>query len=67
MDISWKDDNSSGGAQATGLILDGGRCPLTNKEKCEVLSNGWQPQELCHALQCSQLKFLEPQNKTEAA
>ncbi len=31
-------------------------CPYTNSGKCALLTKGWQPQELCLALECEQME-----------
>lgn len=33
-------------------------CPYTNSAQCALLAKGWQPQELCVALECDQMKTL---------
>ena len=53
MDELWTDDDHLG---------DGGNddfyCPYTNGTECPVITKGWQPQELCDALECNQLKLV---------
>jgi hypothetical protein len=34
-------------------------CPYTNAAQCALLTKGWQPQELCMALECEQVKLVE--------
>ena len=38
-------------------------CPYTNGGQCPVLTKGWQPQELCEALECDQLRLLGQDKK----
>jgi hypothetical protein len=33
-------------------------CPYTNDAQCALLTKGWQPQELCLALECEQVKLV---------
>ena len=33
-------------------------CPYTNAAQCALLTKGWQPQELCLALECDQVKLI---------
>jgi len=33
-------------------------CPYTNAAECALLAKGWQPQELCLALECEQMKLI---------
>lgn len=33
-------------------------CPYTNSAKCALLAKGWQPQELCQALECEQMQLV---------
>ena len=33
-------------------------CPYTNAAQCALLAKGWQPQELCLALECEQAKLV---------
>ncbi len=34
-------------------------CPYTNSAECAVLMKGLQPQELCLALECEQVKLVQ--------
>lgn len=36
-------------------------CPYTNGDRCALMEKGWQPQELCVALDCEQLKHFHRQ------
>ena len=42
-------------------------CPYTNRDECALLTKGWQPQELCAALECEQLKYLRRRRRSQAA
>lgn len=43
-------------------------CPYTNGAECALLVKGWQPQELCHTLECDQLKlFQRPRRRRRRA
>ena len=33
-------------------------CPYTNAAQCALLTKGWQPQELCLALECDQVRLV---------
>lgn len=32
-------------------------CPYTDGAVCALMVKGWEPQELCRALDCTQLRF----------
>ena len=34
-------------------------CPYTNAAECALLTKGLQPQELCLALECAQMKVVQ--------
>lgn len=34
-------------------------CPYTNAAECALLTKGLQPQELCMALECAQMKLVQ--------
>lgn len=44
-------------------------CPYTNADRCALIEKGWQPQELCAALECAQLKYFQrrPRKRGRAA
>lgn len=46
-------------------------CPYTNAAECALLTKGWQPQELCLALECEQVKLVHghhrPHRRNRAA
>lgn len=48
---------------------DGGFfCPYTSGPECALTAKGWQPQELCSAIECEQLKFFHrSRRRNEAA
>lgn len=60
-----QDDYSSLDDDTTGTFY----CPYTNGAECALLVKGWQPQELCVALECEQLKLFRHDGgrRTEAA
>ena len=39
-------------------------CPYTNAAQCALLTKGWQPQELCLAIECDQVKLVHKQHQT---
>lgn len=56
MGSSWFDEIDDDDA-----MMDGAPefyCPYTNAARCALLIKGWQPQELCLALECEQVKLL---------
>lgn len=69
MNPNSQDDNNTNTSPTTNTTHNTCHCPLTNGDKCAVLANGWQPQELCHALKCEQLKLIDPDScrRNEAA
>ena len=38
-------------------------CPYTNSSDCALFAKGWQPQELCEALECVQMKLFQKANR----
>ena len=40
-------------------------CPYTDAAQCALLTKGLQPQELCHALECDQVKLVRGQYSLE--
>lgn len=34
-------------------------CPYTNAAECALVTKGLQPQELCQALECAQMKLVQ--------
>lgn len=44
-------------------------CPYTNCARCALMEKGWQPQELCVALECEQLRYFRrrPRRRRKAA
>lgn len=42
-------------------------CPYTNRAECALIAKGWQPQELCDALECDQLKLFRRSHKQNEA
>ncbi|MCE5313838.1 MAG: hypothetical protein ABFD49_09055 [Armatimonadota bacterium] len=42
-------------------------CPYTNGAKCALIVKGWQPQELCESIDCSQLRLFTRSHKSKAA
>jgi len=68
MSGSWLDDYLGEGSydeDGVGAFY----CPYTNGAECALMTQGWQPQELCHDLECKQLKFvkLNPKKRKKAA
>jgi len=53
---SWLDDIRDLSQTSSG---DDIYCPYTNSDKCALLKKGWQPQELCLALECEQMQVLK--------
>ncbi len=38
-------------------------CPYTNGAVCALLVDGRKPQDLCHDLECNQLKYVRPRQR----
>lgn len=57
MSFNWLDDISGGSIDET--ASEEFYCPYTNSAKCALLTKGWQPQELCLALECEQMQMLK--------
>jgi hypothetical protein len=53
---SWLDDVSDKSLEENTTDF---YCPYTNSEKCALLIKGWQPQELCLALECEQMQLVK--------
>lgn len=62
MTSKWLDDSLTDGFQFGDEEMETFYCPYTNGSRCAVIERGWQVQELCVALECDQLKFVQ-QNK----
>ena len=54
---NWLDDTSNKPLEES--TNDGFYCPYTNSQKCALLTKGWQPQELCLALECEQMQQMK--------
>lgn len=54
---SWFDELSDNKPEEN--TAEGFYCPYTNSAKCALLTKGWQPQELCLALECEQMQILK--------
>ena len=39
-------------------------CPYTNTAQCALIAKGWQPQELCTALECRQVNLIQRNRNT---
>ncbi len=59
MATKWFDDSLDDGFIMGDEEADSFYCPYTNGSKCAVAQNGWDVQELCAALECEQLKFVQ--------
>lgn len=57
MSSDWIDDLLGGNKDIDDDASESLYCPYTNTEVCALIRNGWQPQELCEVLECSQLKL----------
>lgn len=57
MGSDWLDELLGESAASGEDQQDAFYCPYTNTAECALLSKGWQPQELCDALECDQLKL----------
>ena len=56
-------DQHCGVTEGEPLANKTGFCPYTGSEVCALLAKGWQPQELCLALECEQMEQVR-YNKT---
>ena len=63
MSADWMDDLLGDDPVFEDDPLEAFYCPYTNAAECALMSKGWQPQELCDALDCEQLKFFERRSK----
>ena len=63
MTENWLDGLPADGFLFGDEELDSFYCPYTNGSKCAVAENGWQVQELCEALECDQIKFVQQRKK----
>lgn len=57
MSSDWFDEFEHTGSGET--IEDSFYCPYTNSSECALLKKGLQPQELCLALECEQMKLVQ--------
>jgi len=53
---SWLDDISDDSLEES--TSEAFYCPYTNSAKCALLTKGWQPQELCLALECERMQIV---------
>ena len=69
MDSDWTDGILNNDALLGEDSSEGFYCPYTNGPDCPLFTRGWQPQELCVALDCEQYKLFQKreQKRTEAA
>jgi hypothetical protein len=67
MNSDWIDDLLGGSDNSGENISDSFYCPYTNTTVCALNKNGWQPQELCEVLECSQLKFFKGKKRRKHA
>jgi len=59
---SWLDDIDDDSLEQS--TDDPFYCPYTNTAKCALLVKGWQPQELCLALECEQMQMIKHTRNT---
>ncbi len=59
MSSEWIDDIFGEDIDADGIDFESFYCPYTNGAQCALVTKGWQPQELCSALECDQLKVYQ--------
>jgi len=69
MGSEWLDDLIGEDAISNEDPLGAFYCPYTNTSECALLIKGWQPQELCEALECEQVKLVRqrPRRRPKAA
>jgi len=67
MESSWMDEFSNNGFLFGEDEPTDFYCPYTNGSECALLTKGWQPQELCESIECSQLKLFKRNKKHRAA
>lgn len=63
MGSDWMDEFSGADFALGDDSTDGFYCPYTNGAECALISRGWQPQELCDALECEQLKLFDRRHR----
>jgi len=63
MELGWMDDLWTEGMRFGEDALEGFYCPYTNASVCALLTKGWQPQELCRAVDCEQLRYFRPKRR----
>lgn len=59
MTANWFEDSLGNEPLMADEEQDTFYCPYTNTSVCAVLQKGWQLQELCEALECEQMKFIQ--------
>lgn len=55
---NWLDDILGQDAETRDDSAPDLYCPYTNGAVCALLLKGWEPQELCKAMECSQMRVL---------
>ena len=59
MGSAWMDELWAGDDHLDDEGNDDFYCPYTSGTECPIIAKGWQPQELCDALKCNQLKLVQ--------
>ena len=67
MDSHWMDELEGEESRFEDDSLGAFYCPYTNGAECALQSKGWQPQDLCEALECDQLKLFHLSKRRDKA
>lgn len=57
MSHEWADDCLNSDSMFCDETSEAFYCPYTNAAQCALVAKGWQPQEICQALECEQMKL----------
>ena len=61
--MDWMNGIDGGGVPVDDEPTDSFYCPYTNRAECALMTKGWQPQELCNAVECDQLRYFRAARK----
>lgn len=59
MSLEWFDSIDDTDDALNGYQTDSFYCPYSNTSQCTLVTKGLQPQELCLALDCEQVKLVQ--------
>ena len=64
MGLDWLSSYGGDDLPLDNELVDSFYCPYTNKAECALMTKGWQPRELCHAVECDQMRHFRATHKS---